>query len=413
MRVLNSTKSYGSLLLFIFWPFLAVFDAFRNYKSEQSKNVIWLFVIYFGSTFVFAKDSDSTRYYEDLEILAKIEGYSIIGFFLDTISVRIDFVQPVLTFLVSRFSTDGNVLFSFFGLIYGYFYSRNIWILIDRAAVRIRPEALGFLLYFAFLSTFANINGFRYWTGLQVFVFGILNYFLLERKTKGILFILSSVFFHDTLIIAISITISFILIPLRNIYFYILLYFISLGFSQLSSTIISDTMDAFLGTVRDRQGYLNEEYAEEYFALKENVNWYVKYKYLFSDLLLGGSILFLTIRRKLFLTNNKIVEPLVCLGLTMVSFTNLVNYIPSMARFYYLGYFPIAIAFFVFFQDYYMGRRPEWYKITVLVIMLIFSFTEFWSTLNYTSFEALFGNPFTAYLTKSNTSIYLLIKSIF
>ena len=42
----------------------------------------------------------------------------------------IDFVEPLISTIVSSFTSNYKILFAIYGLIFGFFYSRNIWILL-------------------------------------------------------------------------------------------------------------------------------------------------------------------------------------------------------------------------------------------------------------------------------------------
>ena len=61
----SNLRSGGSaIILFLIWPFAALIVAFKNHKQAWSKNLFWLFCIFFGYTFVIAQSggADSDRY---------------------------------------------------------------------------------------------------------------------------------------------------------------------------------------------------------------------------------------------------------------------------------------------------------------------------------------------------------------
>ena len=160
--------------------------ALRNYRLSFAKNIVWLFVIFYGFTIVIEdKAMDASRIIDKFEAAAKtqITTRNFISLLYDKDSQTLDIIEPVLVFLVSRVTTNWHFLFAVFGLIFGFFYSRNIWYLIDRAGGQIKKINLINILVFSVLVGFWQINGFRFWTATHMFFFGAMP-FLLERKKK-------------------------------------------------------------------------------------------------------------------------------------------------------------------------------------------------------------------------------------
>ena len=63
MYTKNNEKKLYAYFLFLIWPFLSILIALYEYRQKWSKNVIWLFVAFFGYTFVISNDTmDANRY---------------------------------------------------------------------------------------------------------------------------------------------------------------------------------------------------------------------------------------------------------------------------------------------------------------------------------------------------------------
>src|SRR5690606_20695017 len=117
-------------------------------------------------------------------------------FFSDEESSYLDFAAPVITFVIARFTENYAILFGTYALIFGFFYSRNIWFILDRMKEDIKPAALIVFIMICLLVPFWSINGFRFWTATHVFIYGMLPYMFLEKHPKYLLIASLSVLFH-------------------------------------------------------------------------------------------------------------------------------------------------------------------------------------------------------------------------
>ena len=133
----NKRKSLMSAwILFFINPFSATIIAFVNYRSAFAKNILWLFVVYYGFTIVISDEGmDANRYRNNFIALTsnKISAKDFVDLLYQEETEYVDVAQPLITFFVSRLTKDPRILFAVFGLVFGYFYSRNIWFLLERA----------------------------------------------------------------------------------------------------------------------------------------------------------------------------------------------------------------------------------------------------------------------------------------
>ena len=128
-RILNSaypkliSSNYAYLTLFLIWPFLAFCIAVVDFNKREARRVIYLFLIYFGFTFANSNEfTDAFRYGRRLVANAALpfsEFKNIIGgLYSDT---SIDIVEPLVSFVVSRFTSYHGVYFAVWAAIFGYF----------------------------------------------------------------------------------------------------------------------------------------------------------------------------------------------------------------------------------------------------------------------------------------------------
>ncbi len=404
----SRTDKYASIIVFFMWPLLGTILSFRHYKFKNSKNIIWFFCIFLGLSFAFSEGSDSSRYRNNLKYLYQKQDYSFTEF-LEYVfgeeSNTIDFVQPIINFIISRFTDNGFILYGVYGLVFGYFYSRNVWYLINKVRNKVKIEALAFLVLFAILVPPWSINGFRYWTATHVFFYGLIQYF--EGNKKGLIVIVCSVFVHYTYILGVFLfAIFFVLGNRLNLYF--LVYILSLFLSFVDISAVKSFTEKYSSEkVQNRAGsYLTEEYSEVYFGQEETVNWYMKYRYDFIKILVAGSYFWIFFARQKLIRQNLMMLKLFCIGLIFMSFANINQSIPGMVRFFYIGFMSVTVMLFLFFQLLKFKRRPDWYKFVSILFVFLFCMVEIRIGFDSLSVATMFGNPFTVGWFDKSVSLF-------
>lgn len=413
-HIKTKTKSFsGQFWLFMFWPFLSLIFSFINYRQVNSKNIIWLFTIFLGATFYFNEADDSARYVMDLESSFGLNFSEFVEQKLfESGKFRIDFLQPLINYLVSRFTSDGHVLYMVYGAIFGFFYSRNIAYLLERFETKIKPESLAFLVIFVCYMPFHTMNGFRFNTSVHIFMYGLIQYILYPKKLRGVFFITSTIFLHDTFIISIFFFFLFVLFNRFNnvihVVFYV--YILSFVFSNLDTQFVKDFIENYEIVRKDRANYLNEEYGELVNKETQGINFYVKYKFLISNLLMISTFTWLYFTRLKLISNNKEIFSFFIFAMLLSIFTNLTDKIPSMMRFYSIVYMCFAAMLYLFFNSYRFVRQPEWYKITTLFVAYLLSIVSIWDGFSAWSLGTILANPFTFWMFDFDFSLNEFIK---
>lgn len=272
----KSGTGVGEILLFLISPVMMLLLFFKRYDHSKFKNILWLFIIFYGFTFVISNEGlDSNRYYQELETLANENPG------LDEFSSRIytgsytDILQPYVTFFLSKVTTNSHWLFAVFGFIYGFFYSRNIAMLIELIPPAIRKRNWFFLLLFAMIIPIWQINGFRMWTATHLFVFAFLKYHVTGNKKALLLIPLTFLVHWSLLIVNAVFLIYYILGKRKNLYFIFFAISFFINELPLPSFSVISAPAAFEKKITD---YTNEDYLESVDAEFQQVNWYVKYR---------------------------------------------------------------------------------------------------------------------------------------
>jgi hypothetical protein len=322
-------------ILSVFWPVMALVYGWLNKKSIRFKNVIWAFCTFFGLAFIISSDViDASRYAEWLK------GYyeSPLSYFDQLNKIfngelgRGDYYEVLVGVTIAQFTANYKVLFAFYGLIFGYFYSRNISLVLDKINHNVTIWTIPLIVLLVFINPIWNINGARFYTAAQVFVYGFLQYYI-NGKRSGLMVILMSPIFHFSFVFITAVSLLAILIGrigLNLLYILIPLSLLATLFDPMQYLYHLDN----LGDLADDKlyRYTNPEYIKRIISEKENVIWFIKYSDLFIKILcflIGFSfILFKKQIRKMR------YERFVVASIILLISSSMVQSIPSMGRFF-------------------------------------------------------------------------------
>jgi hypothetical protein len=403
------------IAVFLFSPIAACIAALRNYRNVNAKNIVWLFIVFFGFTFVISLDNDSSRYRAALEYFASQHSLSFRGFinllYRDETNY-VDIAQPLLTFVVSRFTSDARYLFAMFGLVFGFFYSRNLWFLLSKVQTGIKSEAITFLVLFSLTVAIWHINGFRFWTAAHIFVYGLF-LFVDHRKFTGVLFIAISVFVHFSFIIPLCIFVVYWIMGNRLL-LALSLYFASFFVSQISPDVLRDwEYAAVLPEVFQQrsQTYVGEQYLK--FRKKESGqgNWYIRLRATILQYSLNILLILIAFKYRKLLPAKSIAKSILVMSLLLFTISNLLISVPSAgARFQLLAFLVMAAGFFFFTQSTERRVFPVWANLIITAAALLFCIVEIRIGFNSIGLMTIIGNPFIAPFFDSDFSLIDLVK---
>ena len=389
----------NNIVFFLLSPFLGFIQAFRFYKEDWAKNCVWLFVIFYGYTMYRPEFMDSSRYITNLISLYNMPltwDVFIASLYSDE-SDKVDIYQPLITFVLSRFTKDGNILFAVYGIVYGYFYSRNIWMVLDLCkGAKIERALWLIIIIFICVLGFWELNGVRMYTAAHVFFYGAFQY-LVNKKKNGIAFVISSLLIHFSFILPIGFFLLFVFvrIPWRILYFlFISSFFISsLNIAAVRTRLESVAPSFLLPRVTN---YTNDEYVESVSDLNESANWYVK---IHADSLMWTIAILFTIiyfSKISKFKEDKSFSNLFGFSLLILSVGNIASLLPSGGRYVLLAQL-FGVALLVFYHvRFKVDLFGRWLVLLspLLYFYIIVSLRISFETI---SLMTLLGNPILAF----------------
>jgi len=406
----SENKVYAALL-FLIWPFFAVFIALYQYKQTWAKNIVWFFVAFYGYTMVIGNDGiDASRY--RAKFIEMAESSTTTNVFTDLYakdSDNVDLLSPLLTKTVSMFTNNYKMLFLVYGLVFGYFFSRNLWLLLDRVRYRITLIHILLLILFFIINPIWNINGFRFYAAAQIFVYGCLTYFL-DGKRKGVFIAATAVLAHFSFLLPLLIYVLYRFLGNKlTMYFYFFL--VSLFITELNLESVRESLLVISPVVfEDRiEGYTNEAYKESIVDRFNESRWYLQFK---IDSLKYSIYVFLIVlywRGKYIYKRNKKLYKLFCFILLFYGISSIISYVPSAGRFIEVASgFAIALLFLCLqFRDDKLINNIIKMASPALLLYLLMTIRLGLDTMGITT---ILGNPLIALFIEDDIPLINLIK---
>lgn len=416
----KASLSPAWLLFYFIWPFGSFIASLRNYRFSWSKNIFWLFCIYFGFVFVVAEDkegsADSSRYAAQLEFMhsQSVNFDNLLRAIYNPLDGYTDIYQPTTTWLVSIFTDDPKWLFALFALIFGYFYSRNIWLLLENSKNRLTWFAFLIIMGFALVNPIWNINGVRMWTAAQIFIYGVLHYTLKRKKIKGLLWIASTALVHFSFLFPISIFAIYIVLPSYTLFFF--LFFIITSFvNEINLFALRDSMSFLPAVFQPKVNtYTNVDYASSITEQATQYRWHVKFAQLSGRIVIYSWVIIMFFDQKKWISKRHDIEGLFLMALFIGGWANIASLVPSGGRFLNLA----NLLFFASIFVYLMSNSKQMNNIRPMILgtvlfLLFYLVFQFRVGFDYISYLIFIGNPVLAFFMDEQTPLIHFIKEFF
>ena len=413
--------------LAILFPFGGLIYTLRHWRKEWAKNVFWLICVYMGVVFIYWPEGtmlgdggDGGRY-----ALMLVEMYhnplvSLTSIFKGYLSDPkiMDLYQPILTYCISRFTYNGHILFTFYAIVFGFFYSRNIWYVLEKIPnMKIGYFYIFIALYF-FVCPISHINGVRMWTALHVYVYAMMPY-LLEKDYSKIWLLLLIPFIHFSFLYITIFAIIYVFIPYTIksestffIYFSLIVFIITLFINSINMDFVRIVLQEYTPDVYSGRlnGFVQQEYVERRIEANSLKNWYVITFSLLKHWVYNILLLLLLPYLKKQLKNSKSMINLYVFTLLLSSIANLISLIPSGGRFEFLAQmFKIPMIVLTITSLNQLDNIFKYVNVAsiLLIFPLIFELRKFF---DFYSITLISGNFVTIFFWENNVPIINYIK---
>jgi len=414
---MENIKSYNqtsanrilALLIFLLSPLLAVVVAAKQYREVWAKNIVWLFAAYYGFTFVIGnQESDVNRYKVTFEELAaKRLG---LGQFIDSLFTesKLDFLHPIINYVVSLFSNNFRVALLTYGIIMGFFLSRNIWNVINSTSVAIKYRSLFFIIPFCFVFAVWDINVLRFSVAAHIFFYGAFGV-LVKKKNSAWIFVFLSMLMHFTFSLPIGVLILYKFVGNRTTIFFVL-YCLSFMVSEINLGALKSNLTFLPESYREHsEGYINEDYQQERQKLTEQKNFRGKFYQPAIKWSMAILLILVFFKRKEWLVQEKTWYGYFSFVLLYFGIFNILSVIPVMHRFLFVGYLFSLSLLFIYFQHAITKADRIALKVAVPVLMFYFV-VKFRIGFEFTGLFTLLGGPITALFNEGDIPLIDLLR---
>ena len=209
------------IILTLFFPFIGLLYSIVNWRLPNAKNAFWLGCCYSGAILIYWPDGtilgegiDAGRYY--IDFLAAGNESSLYKWLFGNVTTdaSLDFYKHLMEFILSRFTTNGHVLFFTYAVVLGFFISRNLWYLLEHMPKHDKYFYTLWLFVFFLEVPIWKIGGARMATAFHIFIYGIYPY-IIENKKNKIYWCILAFFVHFSFLYISILTIIYVLIPKR------------------------------------------------------------------------------------------------------------------------------------------------------------------------------------------------------
>ncbi len=407
-----SSWSIYTIVLFLVNPFILLIVSLINKRQQWAVNGFWLFCIYFGFTFITnSTGPDSYRYAEKFRVLANSD-LSLGDFIGSLYSIKnqtVDFGEYLISYVVSRFTGDSRFLFAAYGAVFGFFYSRNIWYLLRRINYNSKPIIVLYILTFALINPIWDINGVRFWTATQIYIYAVLP-LLLEGKKKNIWLAFGALFMHFSFMFPIILLLIYVFIG-NKVHVYFVLFVSTLFVNSLDLYQVKNILLYMPELFQGRVGsYISEDiYINQVSSIMES-NWYVKYFQLFVRIIASSFLIIIYFYKRVIFEKDRKILFLYSFSLLFYIYANIAALAPAGYRFFTVGN---LMVFFVIINLLAYKIKVKWFAISKIIfipLLIIIILVSLRRGTDYMSILTFIGNPFIAPLFEGSTPIINFIK---
>lgn len=397
----DQKSTYYIVFIYLVWPLLAVFLALWNYRSRWGKNILWAFIAFYGFCFAIgteSQDSDIVRYAEEVQYLHGIQMSAADAIAYYKQSGEVDILRTFIAVTVSRFTGSQAVLTLIYGIIFGFFFSRNIWYVLSHLEGKMRPITILLMVCLFLVIPIWSITTFRMWTAAQIFIYGILP-FLFEGKWRGFFIAACSIFVHFAFFVPVAVLLLYMLLGNRLIIYFV--FFVATFFvSEINLEVFNNLVESYAPEVIQERtsGYRGEDYVESFREGSEGGRvWYAVWYARALRWALLGFIVVLYAKGRAFFAKNKGWLRLFSFILLFYGVANLFSSLPSGDRFIAIANFAALALVILYLQNRKQDKLMRQLVVVTIPLLLLFIIVSIRMGLYSVSATAILGNPVIAF----------------
>lgn len=266
---MNNGKKFIVSILF---PILLLFDGISNIRNKTGRISLILYITFFGYQLIYnvagtqlGEGADCARYAVLLKWAANLSDLSFSEFFSYLGSHdNIDYFNPILLYVVSRFTNNPHIYFMVFAFIFASFYIRNIQMILEQCKPdRNRLWSL-LVVVSCFILSVHDFGGIRMPLAFQVFLFGVFRYVFYGKK-NGLVWVASSILVHFSMFAFVLLFFVFLWAYKFNVRYFFVFFIFGHLLNSVEIPFIQQFFSLLPGGVEERLNlYTNEANMEQF-----------------------------------------------------------------------------------------------------------------------------------------------------
>lgn len=415
MNHIADKSHFHAAILFVISPFLAVISAFANNRKSWAKNIFWAFCAFYGLVFAIGIETSGSDVVRAVSKLTSLHATPMslsmaLEYFAQ--SGNADIVSTIVVLIVSRFTESQALLTMTYGFIFGYFFSRNLWFILDRLDGKLHIITILLVACFFLVNPIWHLNGFRFWTATHIFVYGLLQS-VYEGNRKGLWISMASLLVHYTFLIPVSALLAYKILGNRATLYFI--FFMSTFFiSEINIETFNRTVETYAPEIIQERtdSYRSEERVE---AFRESSgsgkNWYAAWYGTALKWSVMGFLVILFFQYRKSIVSDKAILNLFCFSLLFYGVANLMSSIPSGGRFVSVANLAALATIIFYVQNIPNDKALVRFIKVAMPALLLFIIVAFRTGIYSFSATLILGNPLVAFFTAGeNISINDVMK---
>lgn len=367
----NKSDKGLTFLMFFLWPIFGLILAVKNFNRLNTKPVIYFFCALFGFTMVVDEELDSSRYlmrFQDEYRKPFIETQlykSLTGLY----ETSIDFFEPLVTYLVSRFTDSGHILFAIYALIFAFFWLKTIDLVNKKYDLTANDLTIAYTVLFIAVIPIFYVTGFRMWTAAWVFLYGALQVLLFERRLF-ILVAFSSIFIHFSFFVACLVLLAWMIFG-NHKWVYLGLALATLTLKELDLAQVKE-FAGFINAAAERRAssYGSEGYVKQIREMQTGQAWFIVLSEFLTKYLLLLNLIILLIKSEKY-EMPKADRNMLSFCLLFFAYANLASFLPSGERFLEIFKVLAAVTTIILVSKYFLQRLESLYGLASVAMVTL------------------------------------------
>lgn len=401
---MKNSNSPLYFMLALILPISGFICASLNPKMQSYRTLLVLFFTFVGIAFLFTSGGDVSRYVDEF-ILITTKKMSLIDYYnSQPAAQQIDYYNIFMTWFLSRLTSNPHVYLGILAFVPTVFLTQNVLYISEKCSDSSRYR---FLLFILVLTPNVLFLTHRWWTALQIFLFGMLPYILMN-KTKRLWICLLAVGVHFSFLFPLMLLLLYMFLPKRALFPYLLVFVATYFVSILNFDFVSNVINQILPT-----NYADRSVA--YLSNKDDIlqGWAFNSLFRLHNLLNLIFAIFIFFRLKVELKCNDFLRHLLIISLIMASFAQLTNMTDWGWRYFDLSNFLFTSLLVIIVANHQLYKKLKiLFRLSYpfFCFFLVMFVHHLFAVISLTSL--LVGNYFTIWFIDEEVSVLEYIKNV-